>query len=480
MTFFSELLAVGRAALVAAINTAIGTVGEDGILEIAWTVFRKATQNAILTTISVIFRTIICAMIGYIGPVDSIWKAIIDNPANQELFESLRRDWWKVARFLVDLMEPMKRYVSAESTDGNPSASAAAWNPYNELDLSQPMNRHAVMSQVQRFFKSIIEVFRQADLDVGRFDMNTRLETDSGKSLVTTVALQRTPNPNLTEDAPPAGESWIFVNGIAGEFYWNHLSVQKLQDHFFDPDQPEETSEEVKARRTTITGVFNRSDGVIWDLIECGGERRPHDTLHNKGGKGPLETLTTKPTLSSRTASSREAQGQLSQILREALSDSKTSKRDIIMIAHSQGCLLLRLALEQIHADADTATRAVMLTHLRIFTFGNPAYDWDVHAYTASTEHFANELDYVAKLGVLRLYSSDPNEAVNNELHYCSRCKAGDDKHLLMPKQLVFVNNQHQTGHLFGSQYSLRARDYDCVSGVGESRLLPRVFRKGA
>jgi hypothetical protein len=472
MTFFSELLAVGRAALVAVINTAIGTVGEDSILEIAWTVFRRATQKAILTTISVIFRTIICAMIGYIGPVDSIWKSIIDNPANQELFETLRKDWWKAARFLVDLMEPMKRFVSAESTDGVPSAAAAAWNPYNELDLSQPMNRHAVMSQVQRFFKSIIEVFRQADLDVGRFDMNTRLETDSSKSLINTVALQR---PNAMDESS-AGESWIFVNGIAGEFYWNHLSVQKLQDYFFDPDQPEDTTEEVKSRRTTITGVFNRSDGVIWDLIECGGERRPHDTTSK--GKGPLDSLISRPTLSSRTASSREAQGQLSQILREALSDSKASNRDIIMIAHSQGCLLLRLALEQIHSDADAATRAVMLTHLRIFTFGNPAYDWDVHAYTASTEHFANELDYVAKLGVLRLYSSDPNEAVNNELHYCSRCKAGDDKHLLMPKQLVFVNNQHQTGHLFGSQYSLRAKDYDCVSAASESRLLPRAFRR--
>jgi hypothetical protein len=249
--------------------------------------------------------------------------------------------------------------------------------------------------------------------------------------------------------------------------------VQKLQDYFFDPDQPEDTTEEVKSRRTTITGVFNRSDGVIWDLIECGGERRPQDT-----NKKNIEDRTSKPTLSSRTASSREAQGQLSQILREALSDSKTSKRDIIMIAHSQGCLLLRLALEQIHSDADAETRSVMLTHLRIFTFGNPAYDWDVHAYTASTEHFANELDYVAKLGVLRLYSSDPNEAVNNELHYCSRCKAGDDKHLLMPKQAIFVNNQHQTGHLFGSQYSLRAKDYDCVNLVSESRLLPRAWRR--
>jgi hypothetical protein len=480
MPFIGELVAVGRAALVAAINTAIGTVGEDGILEIAWTVFRRATQKAILTCISVIFRTIVCAMIGYIGPVDSIWKAIIDNPANNELFDTLRKDWWKVARFLVDLMEPMKQFVNAESTDGVPPPAAAAWNPYNELDLSQPMNRHAVMSQVQRFFKSIIEVFRQADLDVGRFDMNTRLETDAGKSLVTTVALKRVNRPDVATDETP--ESWIFVNGIAGEFYWNHLSVQKLQDYFFDPDQPEDLTEEVKSRRTTITGVFNRSDGIIWDLIECAGERSPHD--FNKGTKlddnrsGSGSTAFNKPTLSSRTASSREAQGQLSQILREALSDSKTSKRDIIMIAHSQGCLLLRLALEQIHSDADAEIRSIMLTHLRIFTFGNPAYDWDVHAYTASTEHFANELDYVAKLGVLRRYSSDPNEAVRNELEYCSMCKKGDARHLLMPKQGIFVNNQHQTGHLFGSQYSLQARDYDCVNGAGESRLLPRAWRR--
>lgn len=471
MSFLGEFFAVPRAALIAAINTVIHSVGEDGILEIAWTVFRKATQKAILTAISVIFKTIVSAMIGYIGPVDSIWKAIIDNPANQELFETLKKDWWKVARFLVDILEPMKRFVSAESTDGVPPPAASAWNQYNELDLSQPMNRHAVMSQVQRFFKSIIEIFRQADLDVGRFDMNTRLETDSLKSLVTTVALKRTENLDANEAETP--ESWIFVNGIAGEFYWNHLSMQKLQDFFFDPDQPKDASKEVESRRTTITGVFNRSDGVLWDLIECGGERRPNDT-----STGTMADRASKPTISSRTASSREAQGQLSQVLREALSDSKTSKRDIIMIAHSQGCLLLRLALEQIYRNADKEVQGVMRDHLRVFTFGNPAYDWDVHAYTASTEHFANELDYVAKLGVLRRFSSDPNEAVKNELEYCSRCKAGDEKHLLMSKQLIFVNNQHQTGHLFGSQYSLQAKDYDCVNMASESRLLSRAWRR--
>jgi hypothetical protein len=474
MSFFSEFFAVPRAALVAAINTIIGSVGEDGILEIAWTVFRNATQKAILTTIAVIFKTIINAMIGYMGPVDSIWKAIIDNPANQELFETLKKDWWKVACFFVDILEPIKRFVSAESYDGMPPPAASAWNQYNELDLSQAMNRHAVISQVQRFFKSIIEVFRQKDLNVARFDMNTRLETDSLRSVVLTTVLQREEASVEGVGVADTAESWIFVNGIAGEFFWNNLSVQKLQDFFFDPDQPEDTSDKIKSRRTTLTSIFNRSEGIVWDLIECAGQCRPQDT--NIGNIA--NNLFSKPTLSSHTASSREAQGQLSQVLRDALSDSATSKRDIIMIAHSQGCLLLRLTIEQIHFDADSELRDIMHSHLRVYTFGNPAYDWDVHAYTASTEHFANELDYVAKLGVLRKFSSDPNEAAESELEYCSRCRAGDDKHLLAPKQLVFVNNQHQTGHLFGSQYSLQARDYDCVNMPSESRLLSRAWRR--
>ena len=144
------------------------------------------------------------------------------------------------------------------------------------------------------------------------------------------------------------------------------------------------------------------------------------------------------------------------------------------MIAHSQGCLLLRLTLEELAKKGDF--KDVMHHHLHVYTFGNPAYDWDVHAHTASTEHFANELDYVAKLGVLRQYSSDPRESVNNDLTYCSLCRGGDKKHLL-PKQRIFVNNKGQSGHLFGSQYSLQSKDYDCVNGTGPSALLSRALR---
>lgn len=463
----NALVMLPREALRRAINVAIGTVGNDNVLEIAWNVFRKATQKAILTTIAVILKTTLSAMIGYLGPVDSIWKAIIDNPANQELLETLKKDWWKVARFFVDLLEPMKRFVSADSIDGTPIRGADAWNNYNELDLSQAMNRHAVLSQIQRFFKSVIEVFRQKDLDVGKFEMDTRLETDTNKPAAIITAFKR------RDDKVKQAESWLFVNGIAGEFYWNHLACSKIQDFFFDHDNPEDQSDDAKARRTEIKGVFNRSDGILWDLIECGGERRPEAKVRRR-----LSNASPKSPVSSRTASSREAQAELSQALRAALAESKHSRKDVIMIAHSQGCLLLRLALEEIYSDTQEDLRGVMRAHLHVSTFGNPAYDWDVHAYAASTEHFANELDYVAKLGVLRQYSSDPNEGVNNDLTYCSRCRAGDEKHLQMPKQLIFVNNKKQTGHLFGSQYSLQARDYDCVNAMSDSALLSRSERR--
>jgi hypothetical protein len=294
--------------------------------------------------------------------------------------------------------------------------------------------------------------------------MDTRLETDTTELVVTRMALKR------EDDKVRPAESWIFVNGIGGEAYWNHLAVSKIQNFFFDADNPEDHSEDASARRTVIKSVFNRSDGILWDMLECVTERRSESS----NAERKRLNISHGDPLSSRTASSREAQAALSHTLRSALSDSKSSRKDIVVIAHSQGCLLLRLALEEIFSDVQEDFRGVMHSHLHVYTFGNPAYDWDVHAYTASTEHFANELDFVAKLGVLRRFSSNPVESVKNDLTYCSRCRAGDQKHLSMPKQRVFVNNKGQSGHLFGSQYSLREGDYDCVNGRISSALLSR------
>jgi hypothetical protein len=87
-----------------------------------------------------------------------------------------------------------------------------------------------------------------------------------------------------------------------------------------------------------------------------------------------------------------------------------------------------------------------MKNRLCIFTFGNPSLDWEAHVPAVTpleslvlrTEHFANQTDFVAKLGVLRA-PMPPNTG------YLAKS--------------VFVNEKWR-GHLFGSQYSLNPGDY--------------------
>ncbi|KAM0718099.1 hypothetical protein Q7P37_006431 [Cladosporium fusiforme] len=439
------------------ITTALDAIGNDNVLDIAQNAFMKGTQHAILTFVSVVTKTILGASLGYLGPIHVIWNKLLENPATKQLLEDLRTTWWVPAYFLIDILEPMKRFVPAESPDGTPMEGAEVWNNYNELDLDQAMNRHAVLSQIQRFLKSIIEIFRLNDQNEQDFRMNTTLDSDTHETAWDMSALKR------NDDPVQQPETWLFVNGIAGEFYWNRLAVNKLRDFFFDQDKGE-SNEDANNRRTQIRGIYNRSDGILWDLVECGGERQPE----------------VAPTLIYRTESSKAAQRQLATELRNALADSKTSNKDIIMIAHSQGCLLLRLALDEVWNGSNTEVHDLMRTHLRVYTFGNPAYDWDCHAFAATTEHFANELDFVAVLGVLRQYKTDARgTAPDSDLFFCSECRKGNEKHLDMQKQLIFVNNKHQKGHLFGSQYSLQEVDYDCVNNQGSRSTLLRRAKKG-
>ncbi len=120
---------------------------------------------------------------------------------------------------------------------------------------------------------------------------------------------------------------------------------------------------------------------------------------------------------------------------------------DSVVVAHSQGCLLLRLVLEDLVSNGGEAMHNRMRTNLCVYTFGNPSIHWRVEndparelwSYSRRTEHFANKTDFVARLGVLR-----PNGgAVANANGYSN----------------VFVN-ENWKGHLFGAQYSLDANDY--------------------
>jgi len=94
-----------------------------------------------------------------------------------------------------------------------------------------------------------------------------------------------------------------------------------------------------------------------------------------------------------------------------------------------------------------------MKSRLRVFTFGNPSIDWMVMDTTGNkvalsqfvnhTEHFANEMDFVAKLGVVSGYQLPETGYMDHQ------------------GSQTFVNNgQDWVGHLFGTQYSLRQSHY--------------------
>jgi hypothetical protein len=251
---------------------------------------------------------------------------------------------------------------------------------------------------------------------------DTKLDTDR---------IQTTPDDliRVTSESTtgwPSEKHWLFVNGICGEYYWLDLSCKKLKARF---------------GRETV-GVFNRGDGILWDLVECAGER----SAREQGSTGSQDRLIR------RTASSRAAQELLRKNLElmigQADPDSDPAGPDygLVVVAHSQGCLLLRLALEELIYNSDDTTRQKMKDRLCVFTFGNPSVHWQadnglgpsLDSYSRRTEHFANEGDFVAKLGVLRpRHAADVYDGYSN----------------------VYVNPTWK-GHLFGAQYSLDAGDY--------------------
>jgi hypothetical protein len=206
--------------------------------------------------------------------------------------------------------------------------------------------------------------------------------------------------------------------------------------------------------------------------VECAGERSAQ-------GRGTQES---QSRLIQRTESSKKAQEelvkQLGLTINQTLQTQEGTSSYIIMIAHSQGCLVLRLALEQLIQNMQKPEiLRVMRERLCVFTFGNPSVDWKLNdeqtvnyvpaegcklcarrspappdgvcrhliSYVRRTEHFANAADFVAKLGVL----AEPLPA--NSGYDC-----------------VFINRDAGwKGHLFGSQYSL-----DSLYGTQDSWLL--------
>jgi hypothetical protein len=391
-------------------------------------------SEILLKTAAKLTRSILDAVIKDVGALRIIREGILSNDVNAATLKLLWGNGGELANFFVDLVECMKCYAQADSWNG----AYPEDDPHgqdNELDLRESMNRHAAICQFQRLAKSVVFILKEmavkASLDNIDTITATKLMSDVDSGLVINVPPSgrhpaQPPGPPA-EQHPPPNEKWLFVNGIAGEYYWLYLACRKL----------------AKRYSRDITGVFNRGDGILWDLVECAGERTDQ-------GNG---NASRRSEIVQRTKSSMAAQESLKNELEKAL---RSEAKHVVMIAHSQGCLLLRLALQELLTGNDNDNgkdiKTEMKNRLCIFTFGNPSLDWKAHVPAVTpleslvlrTEHFANKTDFVAKLGVLRAYdppNSDPNTGY--------------------PDESVFINRKEEwKGHLFGSQYSLNSHDY--------------------
>ncbi|RFN43411.1 hypothetical protein FIE12Z_12351 [Fusarium flagelliforme] len=404
------------------------------LLTLAVKVFVAAGDTQVVDAILQAIKRSLEAMTQSLSGAALIWRAIFTNGINKPSLNFILNHLPELGQFLYDLIRPgsvLGRFPFTDSaTETLDAESPGINNPYNELDLFVPENRNAVVCQAQRVALTIVAILKigRGKIPNGLSDvqLNVSLRSDFD-------ANANPPSPTyisaLHGGPSPQNEKWLFINGIANEFFWFQRSCDKIRDTF----------------NREVMGVYNRSDGILWDFIECCGERRAGEPN----------------TLIESTQSSKAARKALEQELKAALwpADGKIPDK-VVMIAHSQGCLVLRLALQTLVTEIPERSpqRRIIKERLRIFTFGNPSIDWKVKdgaeqslsKYVHTTEHFANETDFVAMLGVV--------------MHR-------DDKNSGYDPNMVFYSKTGKA-HLFGAHYSLGA---DAYHGGENSQLMKAV-----
>ncbi|KAH7041526.1 uncharacterized protein B0I36DRAFT_261324 [Microdochium trichocladiopsis] len=414
---------IGRLAV-----TYINFVASIGVY-LAVAVFCAAGNSTITTAVLALAQRGINALTQSLSGVVLIVKSIFTNETSPQLIRYLVNHLYELLTFTYDLIRP-----SGVITTG--VAGEAPVNPFWELDPALKENRQAISAQVQRVLLSIRNIIflgtqRTIPKSLADVPMNIRLASDfdaSGKppSPIYVAGLNGGVTAALRE------EKWIYINGIGNERVWFESACRKLRDAF----------------NREITGVYNRSDGILWDMIQCFGE---HSTVGNAQGAAADNSLI------QRTESSVAAQRALEDEIRKALwpADGSVPPKKVVLVCHSQGCLLTRLTLQALVQEnaKGSQRRADMRERLRVFPFANPSMDWCVSDngvkflgnYAHTTEHFAHKVDFVAMLGVVS-HMADPKSGFDNETSEVFLSKGG-------------------VGHLFGAHYSLDPGDYENSEG---------------
>ncbi|KKY26163.1 hypothetical protein UCDDS831_g01673 [Diplodia seriata] len=174
-------------------------------------------------------------------------------------------------------------------------------------------------------------------------------------------------------------ELWIFINGVAVGRYWLQANLDRLARIFGRP----------------ITGIHNKTNGLIFDLVQCMIERN----------------------LNYSTQDIRDAY----KLVKDALMDANRKK--VVLILHSQGALQGSLMIDWLLAELSED----ILQKLEVYTFGNAANHFNNPAKSTAhprddedgegrrrkkairyIEHYVNDEDMVARWGVLH-FIHEPN-----------------------------------------------------------------------
>ncbi|KAH7060836.1 hypothetical protein B0J12DRAFT_708539 [Macrophomina phaseolina] len=189
-------------------------------------------------------------------------------------------------------------------------------------------------------------------------------------------------HPNIASELEHPEEYWIFINGVAVGRYWLQANLDRLARVFGRP----------------VTGIHNKTNGLIFDLVQCMIERN----------------------LNYSTQDIRDAY----KLVKEALMDERRKK--VVLLLHSQGGIQGSLMIDWLLAELPEDT----LRKLEVFTFGNAANHFNnPHKSVAEMkedergegsgaggsekairyiEHYANDEDMVARWGVLH-FTRVPN-----------------------------------------------------------------------
>ncbi|CAG8640283.1 7370_t:CDS:1 [Dentiscutata erythropus] len=192
-------------------------------------------------------------------------------------------------------------------------------------------------------------------------------------------------------------EKWFFINGVMANKHWLDENCKRLEHRF----------------NRGVTGIFNSSYGIIWDTAETIVSRSFDD-----------ETIPVR---------------WASWNIFKALKDENVKR--VVLVAHSEGSVITNLVIKKLYWELSYSEQddynEQLLKKLEVYTFANISREFiNPKGLIRCIEHYANEDDLIAKMGVLQ-------ESENPRFH-----------------GKIFIN-KNARGHLFNRYYSLDPKDYE-------------------